>query len=280
MVERAYSVEFERELDAKKANQYSITGSLKSEKEFKCIDPNCEIPLTCTNWRKKDGKRYYFRPSHNDEPHVEGCTCVTPQEIREHINKEVLEAKNAISQSSIISVKKSLSKAKTASISTDVTSSRGETTNNGSEGNGTSNQVQDRQLSSLATFVELFNDEEVDNDAQLLRIDGELISLSDYFIDVVNSPVKDKNRIFFGKANISKASVGENMLEIEFLNSDYPKIYSNIKKIQERANTKNIANLIGNGPITIYFRGLLHSKDNKFKPFNDKFYKDLYSSKN
>ncbi|HEL0465413.1 TPA: hypothetical protein TUN88_001067 [Streptococcus equi subsp. zooepidemicus] len=280
MVERAYSVEFERELDAKKANQYSITGSLKSEKAFKCIDPNCEIPLTCTNWRKKDGKRHYFRPSHNDEPHVEGCTCITPQEIREHVNKEVLEAKNAIIQSGVISVKKSISKTKIVSVLNVVTPIRGGAINNGVKGNEVSDKIQERQLSSLATFVELFNDEEIDNDAQLLRIDGELISLNNYFVDVVNNPVKDKNRIFFGEANISKASFGEDMLEIEFLNSDYPKIYSNIKQIQERANTRNIANLIGNGPVTIYFRGLFHSKDNKFKSFNDKFYKDLYSPEN
>ncbi|NQN50461.1 hypothetical protein HPA16_08935 [Streptococcus suis] len=280
MVERAYSVEFGRELDAKKANQYSITGSLKSEKAFKCIDPNCEIPLTCTNWRKKDGKRYYFRPSHNDEPHVEGCICVTPQEIRDHVDKEVWEAKNAISQSGVISVKKSLSKAKTAGISNVVTSSQDKATNNGAKGNQTSNQMQDRQLSSLATFVELFNDEEVDNDVQLLRIDGELISLNDYFVAVVDSPVKDKNRIFFGEANISRTSFGEDMLEIDFIKSDYPKIYSNITQIQERANTRNIADLIGSGPVTIYFRGLFHSKDNKFKSFNDTFYKDLYSPEN
>ncbi|HFI0509672.1 TPA: hypothetical protein ACGO5E_001813 [Streptococcus suis] len=280
MVERAYSLEFNRELDAKKASEYSLTKRLKSAKEFRCLDKDCQIPLTCTNWEKTDGKRYFFRPSHNNEPHIEGCKCITPQEIQEQVKKEVSEGKQTILQSGVISVKKSVSKAKTNN-SMKTEGSADDKTINGIFGEKKNlSQSQDRPLSSLATFVELFNDEEVDNSAQLLRIDGELISLNDYFVAVVDSPVKDKNRIFFGEANISKTSFGEDMLEIEFIKSDYPKIYSNITQIQERANTRNIADLIGSDPVTIYFRGLLHSKDNKFKSFNDTFYKDLYSPDN
>lgn len=105
MVESAYSLEFNRELDAKKASEYSLTKSLKSDKAFRCLDKDCKIPLTCTNWEKPGGKRFFFRPSHNDEPHVEGCTCITPQEIQEQVKKEVSKGRQTILQSGVISVK-------------------------------------------------------------------------------------------------------------------------------------------------------------------------------
>ena len=281
MVERAYSLEFGRELDAKKANQYSISGSLKSDKAFRCVDDDCQIPLTCTNWREKNGKRYYFRPSHNDEPHIEGCICITPQEVREQVKKEVSEAKKTTSKSGIISVKKSPNKAKVSSSNKheEIDSTRNK--NQNIKISHSRNDIQDRQLSSLATFVELFNDSEVDNYSTQIKIDGEVISLSDYFVDVTNdSLVINKNRVYFGLANISRAEFGENMLQIEFLNSSYPNIYSNIRQVQERANTKSIANSIDKDATTIYFRGLLNGKNNKFESFNDKFYKDLYSPDN
>ena len=91
--------------------------------------------------------------------------------------------------------------------------------------------------------------------------------------------MEDKQRIFYGLARVSIADFNPDMLQIEFVGSDYPKVYSSVESIKERSNTKNIADLIGENPEYIYFRGKLDSQNNKFKSFNDKFYKDLYSPK-
>ena len=265
MVESAYSLEFNRELDAKKASEYSLTKSLKSDKAF-------------TNWEKQGGKRFFFRPSHNDEPHVEGCTCITPQEIQEQVKKEVSKGRQTILQSGVISVKKSVSKAKTNNSMKNEGSTVDKTINAIFGEKRNSSQSQDRQLSSLATFVELFNDQDIDHDKPQIRVDGKLISLNDYFVDVTNSNlVKDKNRIFFGMAEVSVANFNEEILQIEFINSQYPKVYTNLNKLKERAGTRNIVEVIETGFKIIYFRGKLNSKTKKFESFNDKFYKDLYT---
>lgn len=280
MVESAYSLEFNRELDAKKASEYSLTKSLKSDKAFRCLDKDCNIPLTCTNWEKQSGKRFFFRPSHNDEPHVEGCTCITPQEIQEQVKKEVSKGRQTILQSGVISVKKSVSKAKTNNSMKNEGSTVDKTINAIFGEKRNSSQSQDRQLSSLATFVELFNDQDIDHDKPQIRVDGKLISLNDYFVDVTNSNlVKDKNRIFFGMAEVSVANFNEEILQIKFINSQYPNVYINLNKLKERAGTRNIVEVIETGFKIVYFRGKLNSKTKKFESFNDKFYKDLYTPK-
>lgn len=127
--------------------------------------------------------------------------------------------------------------------------------------------------------MELYEDPQIDNNVRNIRVEGELISLNEYFVKTTGQIVEDKQRIFYGLAWVSIADFNPDMLQIEFVGSDYPKVYSSVESIKERSNTKNIADLIGENPEYIYFRGKLDSQNNKFKSFNDKFYKDLYSPK-
>ena len=279
MVERAYSLEVKKTISAFEAQKYSLEGRLNSEKNFRCIDQDCQIPLTCTNWKKKDGKRFYFKPSHNDELHVEGCTCISPQEVKDQASKEFIGAKGTVSDGGIISVKKSLSKARVTGDTVVGSLDIAEQSKSSSRTNNSRNQVQDRQFSSVATFVELYEDPQIDNNVRNIRVEGELISLNEYFVKTTGQIVEDKQRIFYGLAWVSIADFNPGMLQIEFVGSDYPKVYSSVESIKERSNTRNIADLIGENPEYIYFRGKLDSQNNKFKSFNDKFYKDLYSPK-
>lgn len=279
MVERAYSLELSETISALEAQKYSLEGRLNSEKQFRCIDNNCEIPLTCTNWKRRGGKRFYFKPSHNDELHVEGCTCISPQEVKEQVNKEVFAAKGIISDSGIISVKKSLSKAKVNGGKSIASLDTAEHLTTSSRTNIHRKQVRDRQLSAVATFVELYKDPQIDNSFKNIRIENELLSLDEYFVDIKNPLVKDKQKIFYGLAQVSIASFNKKILQIQFIESNYPNIYSSLEKIQKRSNTRNIADLIDKEPEYIYFRGKLNSKTKKFESFNDKFYKDLYTPK-
>ncbi|KXU03341.1 hypothetical protein [Streptococcus oralis] len=279
MVERAYSLEVKKTISAFEAQKYSLEGRLNSEKNFRCIDQDCQIPLTCTNWKKKDGKRFYFKPSHNDELHVEGCTCISPQEVKDQVSKEFIGAKGTVSDGGIISVKKSLSKARVTGDTVVGSLDIAEQSRNSSRTNISSNQLQDRQFYSVATFVELYENPQIDNNVRNIRIEGELISLNEYFVDTTGHIVEDRQRIFYGLAWVSIADFNPDMLQIEFIGSDYPKVFSNIERIKERSNTKNIADLIDKEPEYIYFRGKLNSKTKKFESFNDKFYKDLYTPK-
>ena len=279
MVERAYSLELRETINALIAQKYSLEGRLNFEKNFRCIDKDCQIPLTCTNWKKKDGKRFYFKPSHNDELHVEGCTCISPQEVKDQVSKEFIGAKGTVSDGGIISVKKSLSKAKVNGKKSVASLDTTEHSITFSRTNIYRKQVHDRQLSAVATFVELYKDPQIDKSLKNIRIENELLSLDEYFVDIKKPLVKDKQKIFYGLAQVSIASFNKKILQIQFISSNYPNIYSSLEQIQKRSNTRNIADLIDKEPKYIYFRGKLDSQDNKFKSFNDKFYKDLYTPK-
>lgn len=280
MVEQAYSIELKDNISAIRAHRFSLEGRLNSKNNFRCIDEECLIPLTCTNWKKSDGKRFYFKPSHNDELHIQGCACISAQENKEQVNKEVHKARETISDSGIISVKKSLNKARVNGGKSVASLDTTEHSISSSRINIHRNQVQDRQLSAVATFVELYEDPQINNSFKNIRIEDELISLDEYFVDIKKPLVKDKQRIFYGLAQVSIASFNKKILQIQFIDSDYPNIYSSLEQIQKRSNTRNIADLIDKKPEYIYFRGKLDSQNNKFKSFNDKFYKDLYTPKN
>ena len=60
MVERAYSLELRETINALIAQKYSLEGRLNSEKNFRCIDKDCQIPLTCTNWKKEKWEKVLF----------------------------------------------------------------------------------------------------------------------------------------------------------------------------------------------------------------------------
>ena len=82
MVEQAYSIEFKDNISAIRAHRLSLEGRLNSKNNFRCIDEECLIPLTCTNWKKSDGKRFYFKPSHNNELHVEVVLAYRHKKLR------------------------------------------------------------------------------------------------------------------------------------------------------------------------------------------------------
>lgn len=88
MSERAYSLECNEPITAKKANALSRKRILLDSQMFRCNDPNCAIDLTCTNWNR-NGKKYYFTPSSKDELHIVGCTEISVGEAREQ-SKEKL----------------------------------------------------------------------------------------------------------------------------------------------------------------------------------------------
>ncbi|MBM7635726.1 hypothetical protein [Streptococcus saliviloxodontae] len=282
MTERAYSYELSRELSAVEAHHFSMTGKLQKKDAFECND--CRIPLSCTKWGE-DGQRYYFYPSTKVEHHMEGCTYASDRDITDKIKKEIEEAITIITQTGIIVVAKSKKYAKTNKENSEESESKEKRTYQTSN-SGFKNQAQNKKLTALATFVELYNNQEINNEKKNIKVEGETISLDDYFVDVTDGHlIENQNRIFFGEAELSAfmSQKGKSeILAINFVDSDYPPIYSNLEQVKKRSNTRNIAHLIGKESVLIYFRGSLVEKDGKkkFEPFNDAFYKDLYSPEN
>ncbi|UOQ49031.1 hypothetical protein MUN88_02515 [Gracilibacillus caseinilyticus] len=277
MSERALSLELNKNIHAKKASELSRNGILKNKRAFQCSDTNCRIDLTCTNWNKS-GKKYFFTPSSKEELHILGCTAISTNEASEQYKKEADGAKSTIKKNGLIKMTESINKNTTdIKAKTEDLSANDNFINTNSS---TTNKIrsESRQLYSIPSFVELYKDTAINNESQFILIDKSKISLNELFVKSKSTHfTNNKIRIFFGNALIKTASFGENMLQIEFLNSKLPKIYSNINKLSARPLTSKVLSYLDKNKYAfVYYRGKLIGNGTKFNSYNDKVYKDIF----
>lgn len=276
MSERAYSLELKEEISAKKASELSRTGVLSNAKNFRCGDFDCAIDLTCTNWNKS-GKKYYFTPSFKDELHIVGCTQISVREEREQTKREAHGAKETIKKNGVIKMTKSNNQARTNIGVKNVPITLSSANSSSALKGSTRTKEEYRHMYSIASFIDLFSDNDVDNNAQFVSIDGKELSLNTLFISTTSKSFTwGVNRIFYGEALLKTSSSAKGMLEIEFCNSTFPKVYSNIPELSKRTVTSNILDFLDkNIYATVYVRGKLLNGGKKLESFNDKVYKDL-----
>lgn len=276
MSERAYSLELEKNISAKQASEYSIKGLLHDRQAFQCSNPNCRINMTCTNWNR-NGIRYFFTPSSQDELHVIGCSELSEKEIKEQDKLESNLAKKSIRKNKLIKMTKSVGRAKGNDKSNLITESLGEKTN---KKNKTNNKVKSevRHVYPIASFIDLFEDPELDKNSQIITIGYEKLSLNELFVSSRNNFVPyNCTRIIYGEALIRTAKFGDDMLEIEFINSKLPKIFSNISTMSKNKSTSDLKKYLDtNKKVVVYYLGKLTKNGKKFESFNDYVFKDIY----
>lgn len=280
MSERAFSLELKTNLSADEAWKYSIEGKLNDERAFRCCDPCCEIPLTCTNWNNKNGKRFYFVPSHNDELHVIGCKQVSRKEIREQIVSDVISMIKEINNNGLIIMLRS----------PDKNTKQEDTVNENINANNVNKKYsyifnkQDREekheghrSALIEPFVELFKRDDIDKDEKRILVDGKKYSINDLFIRYDTTLTGNVFGIFYGEAIIKKIYPNEKLVAIQFLNSSFPYVYTNEDSLNEIENGNKVKKYINTRKsFFVYFRGKYNKSTEKFENYNDKFYKDLF----
>ncbi|WP_251716331.1 hypothetical protein [Lactobacillus agrestimuris] len=283
MVESAYSEELKKEIEAKEANKLSKNGTLNSEYKFHCLDPNCAIPLTCTNW-KKTGKRYYFKPSSNSELHIDGCNQISSTELNYQNKKDFKESKSTVIKGGMIIVDRYPSKAKSQNLvngKKSLNQSKRTTKSNNIGKSTQGSKTQNSHRSALYSLIELWKDEDIPNDRAFLKIDGNLMKLNELFVKVADLDTIPINvnlnlpHIFYGNARVTHSDNGP--ICFNFFDFSQSTLYANYNQLKKRAVTKDIDNYINTGNIPcVYFRGYYDNDKRKFKPFNNKFYQDIY----
>ena len=277
MSELAYSEELDRVISAVEAHRKSLTNELESSKAFHCQDPACMIGLTCSNWKVANAKRIFFTPSSRNNLHSIVCSTISIEEEKHQIEIETSEGKETIRKSGIMAMKKAKERAKVIDTKTgtkkeyDVENS--ETRNNVRiDKNG----VENRNISSIKTYVNFYYDDEIDNNALIFEVDGEIINLNTLFVDVKNEVDVGITRIFHGKAILTTPDFNYDLISIEFVDSGKPYIYTNKKQLFTRINSKIVNRYLDKGiEVNLFFRGCINDSG-KFESFNGKFYCDLH----
>jgi len=279
MSERAYSLEKKNRMTAKKASSLAYKKELNDKRAFICCDENCQIGLTCSNWGILNGKKYYFRPSSNDELHIVGCTEISSDEEKTQIEQEKSRAKTTINKNGLIKMTKSIIKARTyIGVHQDGEDAPVNSLHKRADGKPAGTRRESRNLYSVASFVDLYSDAEINNTDKIIMVDNELLSLNELFVDLQSIVEFDKNRIFYGKAILS-TGFKEGMLQIDFIKHRNLRVYSNKDAVIKRSNGKIVKMFIDkNKDIYVYLRGKIISDGSKekFVPYNDSVYKDLY----
>lgn len=280
MSERAYSFELCKNISAKEAVELSERERLSNERAFCCCDKKCGILLTCTNWKNTSGKRFYFVPSHNDELHVIGCDEVGKKEERQQIEKEIKDISEEVKNNGIITMMVSPDKnTKEAEVIRNVekipSKEKGYSYKMENEYRGT--KYEGRRAARIETFIELFNGGKIDRNIEVICVKGKMYSLNGLFVSSDKKPEDDAFGIFYGDAIIKTCEFNKDMIEITFLNSSLPTIYTNIDSLKKISNGGKVKKYINtNRSIATYFRGIYKHKKSKFEPYNDKYFKDLY----
>ncbi|WP_423363096.1 hypothetical protein [Mycoplasma sp. P36-A1] len=277
MAERAYSLELRKNVTAKEALKLARTGVLVDKHNFQCCDKKCGVSLTCSNW-DSPGKRDFFRVSTNERWHEVGCSEVTLKEEKQFIETETQDAKTVISKNELIKMVKSIPQASHTEKNSDIESeSQGEKSRSSSS---TSKQVRKEAHNyySLESFINLNKDKDISKIDKILKINDETLSLNDLFIKSTSRFFPwGKDRIFYGKAKLTRVNDKKDMVQIEFIDSTLPKIYSNIPMLSKRSGTSNITKYLDTGMFpTIFFRGKIITGGKKSDSFNEKIYTDLY----
>ena len=280
MSERAYSFELSKSISAKKAVELSEIGQLKDERAFCCSDKKCRIMLTCTNWKNSNGKRFYFVPSHNDELHVIGCDEVGKKEERQQIEKEIKDIATEVRSNGIITMMVSLDKnTKEAEEIQDLgkNSPKDISYLYKKENEYSGVKHEGRRAARIESFVELFNNENMDKDRAVICVKGTMYSLNELFVASDKTLEDDTFGIFYGESVIETCTFNSEMIEITYLNSSLPKIYTNKDSLKKIGNGSMVKRYIDtNESVVTYFRGVYRSELDRFESYNDKYFKDLY----
>ncbi len=278
MAEQAYSLELNKTIDAKKAVEMSCKGLLRDCRAFKCSDSCCSIDLTCTNWGNREGKRFFFTPTKNNDLHKIWCNNISQDELSELIIAETRRAKRIIKKNSKIIMLAAPSKSKSESNETNNNSlQRKPSSSFNRQGNSGSDKRESRHIYSLQTFVNLFKEKMTNSSEKNISIENEVVSLDELFVNIDDHIILSKLRIHYGLAKLKYIN-SDGLLEIRFINNKL-KIYSNINQIVRRKNQMFIESIVGTDKlVVVYARGYLIKKDNYYRlnRFSDKFYQDLY----
>lgn len=94
MAEVAFSIETNHEINKSQVRTWQSQKKITDKTKFKCLDPKCQIPLSCACWEEETHKRepYFYPTFRKEHPHVFGCDYASPKEVEDAITKEVEQA--------------------------------------------------------------------------------------------------------------------------------------------------------------------------------------------
>ncbi|WP_406834577.1 hypothetical protein ABLU29_07470 [Lactococcus lactis] len=287
MSEVAFSLERKLEINKAQIRSWQRQSLISDKTKFQCLDPKCQIPLSCACWEEATHKREpYFYPTFKKEhPHVFGCNYASPKEIKDAITHEVeqaLESQQKRTEIVLGNPKSFSTTTVTSTITSDSTAS--DTSDDKSKTKTVRTQITEMEhreqstwYRNLASFVSMFYDEKINNLAPITlklsfdkrdnfdvsKLTGARIqsSFSRFFYEITtfNVPLNELH-IFFGKAKIIKLN-NNGLCKINFTNKPSIKLLFNVNHLPDNINIKKYIGIQSNfeklPEVVVYFEGAL-----------------------
>lgn len=279
MVEQAKSLELGKPISAREANKYSLNGKLKDKRAFRCACDICQIPLTCSNWQRENGKRYFFRPTNNNQLHVPECTEISSRDEKRIESKEKDKLAETIKNNKIIKMEQSQPPSKTNMKdmrNKQIKNSKKKRQSQGAQ-QSSSLRKEVRHSYSLPAIID-YAEEPGNNDVKV-EIEGRIIPLKKLLKSKYTPKMTGDVFIYYGAAILGK--LNKDGVKINFDEKSFPELHSNRLNLERRLGKRVIKSYIKNSKkVKAFFRGKIVYSDkegkNIFIPFNKYFYQDIY----
>ncbi|WP_338517456.1 hypothetical protein [Alteromonas gracilis] len=210
-LEKAYSIDLERDITAQDADHHFEKGSIVSKYKFECSDENCSAQIICANLNRPKALRKrdpYFKAveEHSTDCEIGKAIRERPSPVGEadspYGTDVPIQGLVRLNLSNPPAVKPKSSK---GGLSGGVITGNGPSRGRGQSGDGERVVTTTKTLSSLVSAF--LNEEEFD-----IELPGsDSIRLSDLFIKVDEQDIsclEDDYRIYFGKAFFNKRNDG------------------------------------------------------------------------
>lgn len=316
MSEVAYSIEMKNEISKADIRKLQHSGTITDKTKFKCLDPKCEIPLSCACWEEGQYQREpYFYPTRKKEsPHVFNCKFVSEKEIKEAVQSEVEQVYKALQIRTEIVLGSPASYSKSKEKTSNNATSETDTSETRAKTKRVTTELQHKEQSTwyrnLQSFVSMYHDTKINNyspiklnlafeereNYNVKQIKGTKISsnFNEFFyqISARNVPLNTL-KVFYGKAKIIELD-DKGFCKVVF--TDKPSIYLpfNINQVPRNQFIKSMAGK-GNDKaklkeIMVYFEGAMSfvrvHKEGRTTfdrfitiPLTKEFYRSLYFEK-
>ena len=282
MSERAFSIELNRKVKVTELPSLFKSGELKNIRDFYCLDPECQVPLTAKAVMSKKQSTQFIIQNH-DQPHISTCSEVGNEE---HKHRFSLEKKwvNQLQQSNLILTFAAPRTSQKSNINKDnpypkSLSSSEKVNQRNISSNSSSIKQENKTTRNLDIMVDTFENSIERNEIikisfpfenrqwpnvkemRIKNTSGKL-SLKNLFCPISEIFPYNEFKIFYGEAYLEE--INNTKISIHFIKNNSIHIYTNKQKLLNLPEKDIIQKaLLENEPVMIYCQGaieLVHLK--------------------
>lgn len=303
MTEVAFSIEQNKKISKQQVREWQQKKKITDSTQFRCLDENCKVPLSCACWKKGQYKREpYFYLTTREKHHVFNCNYASPKEIKDGIAADIEQVYETQQNKKSIVLGNpkptGISKTDAGEVPTTAkdTSDSVDTHTIRTQTNELTHSERATHYRNLDSFVSMYYDPSISNNYSIsLRfsfedrttpvpegitgLDGKS-SFNELFSSIQKPIATNEFHIFHGKAKIIRKN-DKGFCQVLFSDNDVIKLFFNLNNVPRNSDIKKVADPVEEletlKEVQVYFEGAFCFVEKQLKaiPLTKEFYRSL-----